>query len=440
MEMGMEIFLCDIKNPPNTIFMKHQTPKFKVIIALVIGLMGFHLSYSQSPDDLIKAITAGEVEKAMTMIPTADVNYVDKDGNSALSIAAMWYPELTKTLLDAKADVNQAGKTGMTPLFGACRWGNPESVKLLIDAGADVNKESIAGSPLLISFNYSSAPIVKMLLDAGAKFNDPVKLAGTVTVYPFLQYIKTVKTPDEMVAYYGSNKEAWMKMPIKFPDRVLNPKAADFSPAADVVKVFLDKGLDINKVYESNKVKETALDAAMQAGLVEAAKVIMDAGAKFDIEKPISIRDRSNNQNALFPNITYTNGDYVLGAVMSDKFEFVKYMVEKFPKLVSKSYEGKGSVRCSDSNSGGKKDQTYSVKGIDLLMVAAEHGNADIVKFLIEKGAGKGKIAEAEWTGVHDKKLMCVFLNVRWTMSFAKNSGNQDVIAMVKAAGHSKEN
>jgi len=205
-----------------------------------------------------------------------------------------------------------------------------------------------------------------------------------------------------------------------------------------VVKVFLDHGLDVNKVYESNKVKETALEVAMQNGLAEAAKVLIDAGAKYDIGKEIKIRDRST-KNALFPDLTYSNGDYVLGAVLSNKIDFVKLMVEKHPKLVTKIYEGSGNFKCGNSGSGASVSQKYNVKGIDLLMVAAENGNAEIVKYLIEKGAGKGKMVEAEWGFGHDKSLMCPMLLFAWTMKFAKNSGNQEVIDLVKAAGHTKE-
>ena len=165
----------------------------------------------------------------------------------------------------------------------------------------------------------------------------------------------------------------------------------------------------------------------------EAAKILIDNGAKYDIAKEIKIKDRWENANALFPNLTYTNGDYVLGAVLSNKIDFVKFMIEKNPKLVSKIYEGSGYVNCSTA------PQKYNVKGIDLLMVAAERGNTEIVKYLIEKGAGRGKVVEAEWGFGHDKNAFCSFLLVRWTMAFARNSGNQEVINLIKAAGFTKE-
>lgn len=389
-----------------------------------------NFSFTQSIDDLIKAIQSGDEDKAISLIPGVDVNAADKDGSTPLTSAAGFWPRVTKALVDAKADPNLALKNGLTPLSIACRWGNAEAVKILLDAGADVNKETQLGTALLSSFYYPSATIVKMLLDAGAKFKDPLKIMNVITVYPFLEFVKKIKTPDEMVNYYLSNKEAWLKLPVKFPDRILNPKATDFSAASEIVPLFIAKGLNVNEIYEINKVKETALDAAMGVGLAEAAKVLIDNGANYDPKKEIKMADR---WLGLFPSITYTNGDYVLGAVLSNNLDFVKLMVEKNPKLISKTYEGTGNFKCTEAL------VQYSVKGLDLLMIAAEHGNVEIVKYLIEKGAGRGNNTEGDWGIGYKKGMFCPLNFVRWTMAFAKFSGKQEIIDMVKAAGHSKE-
>ena len=401
----------------------------KMLFMGVVLLLTVHTSFAGTPEELIKAIVAGEEEKAISLIPGTDLNTMDKDGSTALTAAASFYPKITKALIDAKADVNLPTKNGLSPLYCACRWGNAEAVKMLIDAGADVNKETQMGTALLGSFNYSSAPIVKMLLDAGAKFKNPVKLMGVVTIYPFLQYIKTVKTPAESVAYNLKNKESWLKMPVKFPERVLNPTESYFSTVEEVVKVFIDKGLDVNAVYETNRVKETALDAAMAAGHVDAVKMLIDNGAKYDLDKDMAIKEQ---HLGVFPKLTYTNGDYVLAAVLSNKIDFVKYMVEKHPECMKKHYEGKG-----DAAVNGGDLAKYKVEDISLFMVAAEHGNPEIVKYLISKGAGKEKwdYAQAEW----DRGNRGIMLMMRRPLGFAKSSGNPEVIELVKQLGHNKE-
>lgn len=402
---------------------------FRLPIGVILVIVTLQTSLAQSTDDLMKAIQSGEEEKAISLIAGTDVNAPDKDGNTALASAAAFWPKVTKALIDAKADVNLATKSGITPLSNACRWGNAETVKMLIDAGADVNAATPMGTALVASFNFSSAPIVKMLLDAGANFKDPVKM-GPLTIDPFMHYIKTVKTPAEMVEHYGKNKESWLKLPVKFPDRILNPKESDFSPIADVFKIFLEKGLDVNRVYTYMAVKQTALEGAMQSGLVEAAKVLMDAGAAYDAEKEIRIVDRWRNENARLPNVAFTNGDYVLAAVLSNKIEFVKFMVDKYPKLVKKVYEGKGIQHCIGAAT------NYDVKGVDLLMLAAERGNKEIVQYLIEKGAGRGKSVEIKQ---YKQDKFCPMYPVMFTMGFARNSGNQEIIDLVRSAGFGKE-
>ena len=89
------------------------------------------------------------------------------------------------------------------------------------------------------------------------------------------------------------------------------------------------------------------------------------------------------------------------------------------------------------STGGTAAPQGYSVKDISLLMVAAEHGNVEVVKYLIEKGAGKESWdhAEAEWDFGHDNLAMCPMFLIHKTSGFAEKSGNQEIIDLVDKAG-----
>ena len=109
--------------------------KIKNILTAAAIILSAQISFAgNAPDELIKAITAGEEDKAISMIPGTDINLPDAAGNTALVAAANYYTKVTKALIDAKADLNLPSKAGLTPLYSACRWGNVEAVKMLMDA------------------------------------------------------------------------------------------------------------------------------------------------------------------------------------------------------------------------------------------------------------------------------------------------------------------
>jgi predicted regulator of amino acid metabolism with ACT domain len=71
----------------------------------------------------------------------ADVNRVDKYGNTPLSWAAYeGYEEIVKLLLSAGADVNLADKVGQTPFWIAADKGHLEIARLLIANGAEITQ------------------------------------------------------------------------------------------------------------------------------------------------------------------------------------------------------------------------------------------------------------------------------------------------------------
>jgi hypothetical protein len=83
------------------------------------------------------------------------VNAKDKDGNTALHIAAVrrgsGYVDILKILINAGANVNTANNKGITPMHRAVRC--LENTKLLLDAGADINATDSEGkTPLDILY------------------------------------------------------------------------------------------------------------------------------------------------------------------------------------------------------------------------------------------------------------------------------------------------
>lgn len=141
-------------------------------ITTLIGLMVSATLFAGPTEDLFEAIKQGNYDKFKAAIAAgADVNAFDNVGNTPL-LSAIYYPEMVRDLIAAKADVNKFNKTNMTsPLMAGCGFGETEIVTLLIDAGADVNgADALFGfTPLFIAF-HSALPVdgIKLLIAKGA--------------------------------------------------------------------------------------------------------------------------------------------------------------------------------------------------------------------------------------------------------------------------------
>jgi uncharacterized protein len=104
----------------------------------------------------------------------ADPNAQEKNGRQT---ALMWaiaehHPEVTKELVQHKADVNAKSRTGFTALMFAAR-GDVDSARILLSAGADPNATipDWGGTALIIASTMGQTDIVEALLDKGADPN-----------------------------------------------------------------------------------------------------------------------------------------------------------------------------------------------------------------------------------------------------------------------------
>ena len=72
------------------------------------------------------------------------------------------------SLIAQEADVNKVDKDGRTPLTMASRYCRPKTAKLLLKAGADVNKTDKYGPPLYHTVTDNCGILTKILIDHGA--------------------------------------------------------------------------------------------------------------------------------------------------------------------------------------------------------------------------------------------------------------------------------
>src|SRR5262249_42665871 len=100
------------------------------------------------PSLLLLAARSGNLAVVRRILRAgADVNYRNKDGETALHFAAVKdSPEIARTLIQGGADLNlQAHRTKETPLHQAAIRGKLEVVRELLEHGADCSVKALKG-------------------------------------------------------------------------------------------------------------------------------------------------------------------------------------------------------------------------------------------------------------------------------------------------------
>ena len=144
--------------------------------------------------------------------------------------------ELVQMMIEAGADISEKDRYGYTALHNVALMNETYAAHLLIEAGADINVEHKSGNtPLDIaimarSYRPSVINIIEMLLDAGANINH-----------------------DTMTSTIGEDD-------------------------TEILRMFLDTGLDVNKVAERG-FGLTYLHYAAAGGDLKSVKMLIEYGA-----------------------------------------------------------------------------------------------------------------------------------------------------------------
>lgn len=210
--------------------------------------IGIHTKeLEEKADPLVKELSDLVFDKNLEGIKEiikkgADVNGLDEIGNTALCSAAFGGDlEIVRALLEAGADPNLAPEPepnedeSNTPLWFA---NSADITKLLIDAGADINFQNYSGDTILMmtARRWGALKKMKVLLENSADINIKDNEGKTALMY-------AVKDKDNL----------------------------------GKVKLLIEFGADINtKDNDGN----TALNIAREAGNIEIANLLVEAGAK----------------------------------------------------------------------------------------------------------------------------------------------------------------
>ena len=324
---------------------------------------------------LMIASRTGKVNAVRVLLDKgAKVNAQETWGGTT---ALMWavsekHPEVARLLVERGADVNArsyyvpsasgrgfegtlpvAQKPGkdfeefasgwLTPLMFAARENGLESARILVKGGADINAQSADGKDALsLAFFDGSYDVAEFLIDSHANVNQ--KDAQHFTPLFWAVDRRNMETAPNF---------PWMETRDPLP----------------LIKKLLDAGADPNALINSTPrarmregsprlVYATALMRAALAGDVELARLLLAHGA----DPHIISKDRETTLMAAC-GTGFING-YHRQRSSADRLELVKLLIESGE-----------DVNAADNY------------GITPLMVAANLGDIEIVKYLISKGA-----------------------------------------------------
>jgi ankyrin repeat protein len=152
-----------------------------VALALVFGFASPALGQTEVAD---AAMRHDSVEVRRLVQSGADVKAAQADGATALHWAAYHGDaSLASLLLDAGADIAAANRNGSTPLWLAASRGDAAVIEVLLDKGADANEELPLGRrPLMLAARSGSVDAVRALLAKGADPNAKETARGTTAL------------------------------------------------------------------------------------------------------------------------------------------------------------------------------------------------------------------------------------------------------------------
>jgi ankyrin repeat protein len=218
----------------------------------------------------------------------ADVNAKDQHGGTALSIELQkGHQDIIKLLIEKGADVNTNVINVGPALIIELQKGHEDIVKMLLDKGADVNTTYDGHTALWMESQKGHTENVKLLLDKGADVNAHIPNDSKDDLFMQGLLIEVDSTENKVQTYHGATA-LWI---------------AAYNGHADIVKLLIDKGADVNakaiikevnyneKVYiagsspsngehKLDRVEKTALRIALNRGHTDIAQMLKKAGAK----------------------------------------------------------------------------------------------------------------------------------------------------------------
>ena len=372
------------------------------------------------------------VERLLHMGADPNCERVFADGSrySALRDSATVWPnvEITKLLIKAGADVNYVGLQGnnkIPVLCGAIHKGDAAIIKLLLGNGADPNCRRIFddgdfSSALIDSIAvWSNAEIAKLLIEAGADVNYVGLMDGTKI--PVLSAAISCGKVETVKLLLGKGADPNAERTLKNGNRcsALSDSIAVY-PNSDIAKLLISAGANVNYVEHNDDFRIPVLSSAVNQGNAEMVAHLLSNGAD--------------------PNAERVKLDGTL------RYSALRDCIVECPNnaIMTMLINAGADVNCVEKNHNSEAP---------LLAAAIWKGSADLVAFLLSKGANPcrervftdGSRSSLlrdcilQWPNAQIIDLLCSYMNplpddVRG-LSVKKNGLSAQTVQKLKFAG-----
>jgi ankyrin len=334
-----------------------------VAVVLAAGLLYSGAAFAAGPVPLVEAAARGDLAAVRTLLgQKTDVNAAREDGHTALH-AAMHADRLdiADVLLRAGANAAAKDRYGITPIYLASQNGNADAIRRLLDAGVDVNTADPGGeTALMIATRTGAVAAMRLLIERGAavdarepEFQQTALMIAVREDHP---------AAVEVLLKAGASVNAQTR---KGPTPTFVPPCKGTGCGSEGVGINRG-GLPDRGRRAEVKGGMTPLLYAARDGKLEAARLLVDAGADLEL----------GDGNAIRP---------LLMASLNGQIPVARLLIERGANVNADDFWGRTPLwaaveyRNLDMNNNDQDSPTDN--GVD------RPPFIDLVKLLIDKGA-----------------------------------------------------
>jgi uncharacterized protein len=295
--------------------------------------------------------------QAMAKQPGSALNAVSTEGSTALHFAiSASETAVAQSLVDAGIDITTRNMAGVSPLQLAITSGETAITKMLLAKGADAKvKDEAKETLLMLAARYGDGAMASALIAAGADIN----------------YVEPQFSQDALMIAVRSGKPSVVEALIKAGAELNHqtppgPEPITREPGAgggSTGEGMIRSGVPAEGQRLAGTGKLTALLYAARDGQIDAARLLIKAGAKLELAE----------YNGITP---------LLIAISNDQFDIAKLLIEAGANVNAADWYGRQPLWAAvESRNRDVNSTTATTNGVD------RDAALKLITMLVEKGA-----------------------------------------------------